>query len=307
MQRLRSALLAGLVFAAAAIVLHDSAGRSADAQTAAPASQTILHAARVSASDLEVGGELAGLPAGSTRYITREDLLVLPQVSYRVTGDVNFGGPTQVSGVTLEELANRLGAVPNADLVVAVCDDAYRANYPRAYIAAHRPLLVLEIDGKPPSGWPKSADGGDMGPYMISHPKFTPSFRVLAHTDEAQIPWGVIRLEFRDEKEVFGAIAPRGADANGAAVQAGYRIAQQNCFHCHNMGSEGGQKSGLSWQVLATWASGSPDFFAAYVRDPKSKNARAQMPGHPNYDDATVRALIAYFGTFSSATTAEKP
>ncbi len=47
-----------------------------------------------------------------------------------------------------------------------------------------------------------------MGPYMISHPKFTPSFKILSHPEEAQIPWGVVRLEFRNEKAVFSANYP---------------------------------------------------------------------------------------------------
>ena len=31
-------------------------------------------------------GDLAGLPSGTTRYLTRDDLLALPQVSYTVCG-----------------------------------------------------------------------------------------------------------------------------------------------------------------------------------------------------------------------------
>ena len=83
----------------------------ARAQTQSAGSAVVtskLHEARVSPSDLEVGGELAGLPPGTTRYITREDLLALPQMSYTVTDDSNFVGATRVSGVLLEELARRL-------------------------------------------------------------------------------------------------------------------------------------------------------------------------------------------------------
>jgi hypothetical protein len=40
------------------------------------------------------------------------------------------------------------------------------------------------------------------------------------------------------------------------------------------------------------------------VRNPKEKNPNAQMPSLPEYDDATLRALIAYFQTF---TMREKP
>jgi mono/diheme cytochrome c family protein len=278
-------------------------GKEVHAQTS---SAVAMLPARSSSADLEVGGELAGLPPGTNRYITRDTLLALPQVTYTVADDTNFTGPTQLSGVLLEELTRHLAAAPQSNLVVAVCDDLYRANYPSAYIAAHHPLLVLKINGQPPSGWPKDAEGHglDMGPYMISHPKFMPSFRILAHSDEPQIPWGVVRLEFRNEKIVFGAIAPRGPHAGEPAVQAGYRIAQQNCFRCHNMGAEGGQKAAHPWLVLSAWAIASSEYFAAYVRNPQAKNPHAQMPGNPGYDDATVAALRSYFQTFSPQ---EKP
>ena len=57
-----------------------------------------------------MSGALAGLPPESTRYITREELLAMPQVSFTVTDDTNFTGPTKIRGVKLEELARRLGA-----------------------------------------------------------------------------------------------------------------------------------------------------------------------------------------------------
>jgi mono/diheme cytochrome c family protein len=162
-------------------------------------------------------------------------------------------------------------------------------------------VLVLEVNGKPPAGWPKDSQEHtfDMGPFMISHPRFTPGYKILSHAEEAQIPWGVVRIEFREEKIVFGAIAPRGPHAQDREVQDGYRIAQQNCFRCHNAGREGGQKSGLSWEALSEFAAASPKDFAAYIRAPLAKNPRAQMPGNPQYDDATLAALTAYFRTFS--------
>lgn len=197
------------------------------------------------------------------------------------------------------------GAAPESDMVVAICDDKYRANYPRAYMEKHDPLLVLKVDGRLSPRWPKDPEThGSMGPYMISHPKFTPSFRILSHADQAQIPWGVVRIEFRDEKSLLGVIAPRGPHAQDNSVQAGYRIAQQNCFRCHAMGPEGGEKSGRPWLVLAAWAMASPEYFSAYVRDPKKKNPHAEMPANTGYDDATIRALRDYFATFIGA---EKP
>ena len=259
-----------------------------------------LHEKRDSARDLEVAGNLADVPPGATRYLRREDLLALPQVSYTINDDANFKGPTRVSGVSLEELARHLNASPQSDLIVAICDDLYRTNYSRSYITAHDPLLVLFIEGKAPEDWPKDSQshGISIGPYLISHPVFASRSKVLSQPEEPQIPWGVVRLEFRNEEKVFGAIAPRGPTAEEPAVQYGYHIAQQNCFRCHNLGAEGGQKAGRPWLVLATWANASPEYFAAYVRNPKSKNPHAQMPGFSRYDDATMQALISYFCTF---------
>ena len=293
--------VASLLLAGGMTLDYAKPGDTAAAPAAGSVDASKLRTARQSSSDLEVGGELAGMPRGVTRYITREDLLALPQLTYTVADDPNFAGPTTISGVALADLAASLAAAPHAAMVVAICDDKYRANYPREYIAAHRPLLVLTVNGQPPSGWPKDSEGHgyDMGPYMISHPQFAPSFKVFSHADEPQIPWGVVKIEFRDENMVFGTISPPGHSSE-PLVKAGYRIAQQNCFRCHNMGREGGQKSGVPWQALSARAAASPEYFAAYVRDPHSRNPHAEMPGNSGYDDATLGALVAYFRTFSA-------
>ena len=291
-----AALLLG--FTAGAVRLHASRQPAADDA----AQHVILHPSRSSPLDLEVGGELAGVENHETRYISREDLLALPQVKFTVNNDANFAAPVEIRGVTLEELAKHLGESPQSGLVVAICDDLYRANYSRAYIAAHHPVLVLEINGQPPEGWPKDHEthGFSMGPFMITHAHFTPRFKILSHPDEPQIPWGVVRLEFRNEEKAFATIAPRGPSANAPDVQAGYRIAQQNCFRCHNMDGEGGQKAGHPWLVLSAWATADPDYFRGYIHNPRSKDSHSQMPAFPEYDDATLNALRAYFSSFTS-------
>ena len=266
---------------------------------------------RTSPSDLEIGGDLLGTPAQidahTTRYATREQLLALPQVSYTVTNDANFRGPTQISGVALDELLQVLTENPESELAIAVCIDKYEAHYRVPISTAHHPVLVLKIDGKDPADWPKFSTGADMGPYLISSPDFKPSFKILSHEDEPQIPWGVVRFEIRSEDVVFNAIRPRGAGADSREVQDGYRIAQQNCFRCHNSGDEGGTKAQRPWAVLATWATASPEYFAAYIHDPKSKNPKAKMEGFPNYDAATLAALTKYFQTFNEDTKGGKP
>jgi mono/diheme cytochrome c family protein len=262
-----------------------------------------LHESRMTESDLEVGGLLGKGTDNKTRYVLYADLLKLPQVSYEISDDSNFKEKTRISGVELDELKKSLNAVASSDLVVAICNDGYRASYPTEYRRAHRPLLVLKVNDRPPADWPKSHDGGGIGPYLISHPKFSPSFKILSHTDEPQIPYGVTRLEFRDQRQVFGAIRPRGRYPREATVWEGYRIAQQNCFRCHNYGQEGGRMAGHPWQVLGAWAAADPAHFRAYVRNPRAVNAAGHMPGNPQYDDVTIEAIRQYFATFAAGPT----
>ena len=262
-------------------------------------SSNYLRGVRQSENDLEIGGELSGVTPGSSRYIAYGDLLKLPQVTYTVSDDSNFSGKTQISGIELDVLARSLGAAPGAQLVVAICYDGYRTNYPTAYLRAHRPMLVLKINGKTQANWPKAHGGGSLGPYLISSPKFTPAFKILSHTDEPQIPFGVTRVEFRDENAVLGSIAPRGHLPVNSPVMNGYLIAQQNCFRCHNMGSQGGQMAGRSWPILAMWALTEPDYFRRYVKNPQSVDPKNRMPSFPNYDAETIEALRRYFASFA--------
>jgi mono/diheme cytochrome c family protein len=259
-----------------------------------------LHAERSSPDDLELGGELRGLPPGSTRYIRYGDLLRLPQETYTVSGDSNLKGKSKIEGVSLEVLARFFGEAPDDAMIVAICYDQYRTNYPRDYVAAHHPLLVLRINGQLRDHWPKSEYGGPLGPYMISHPFFKPAFKVLSHEDEPQIPFGVTRIELRRESRVFGAIRPPGDWAEGSAVAQGYTIARQDCFRCHNMGAEGGTMAGRSWLQLAKGAQEDGNRFRQTIRDPASVTPGAKRPAHTDYDDATLDALTAYFRTFST-------
>jgi mono/diheme cytochrome c family protein len=293
-----------------ALNLHDASAQTTGAVAAA---QKPLYARlawkRTSPSDLEIHGDIrGGSPEQPKRFDTREQLLALPQVSYTVTNDANFIGPIQISGVGLDQLLHALAANPESDIAVAICTDGYATHYDHPYIAAHHPVLALKINRKDPADWPKFHENGAyMGPYLISSPDFKPSFKILSHEDEPQIPWGVVQLKIQSEAAVFDAIRPRSPGAASQEVLDGYRIAQQNCFRCHNSGDHGGTKAQRPWTVLSTWANASPDFFAAYIHDPKSKNPKSQMQAFPNYDATTLNALTKYFQSFNDDAKSKKP
>jgi mono/diheme cytochrome c family protein len=265
---------------------------------AAAKPQLPLDRQRSSPQDLEVSGDVPGIPAGEKRFVHYADLGRLPQVSFTVKDDANFSSPVKLSGVPLDALLRALGIVSGKQLIAASADDGYESHYTAEYRAAHHPFLVLRIDGREPANWPKGPDGENYGPYLISHASFTPTFHVLAQKEESQIPYGVIGLRFLDEDAVLKPLRPPGALPASPATQ-GYRIAVQNCLRCHREGNIGGTKSPFGWPQMALIAQGNPAAFGKYVVRPNSVNPEANMPANPEFDPATIAALTAYFRSFA--------
>lgn len=262
----------------------------------------LLHHERLAASDLEVTGLVEGLRLGETGYLRYDDLLKLPQTRAVISDEPDFRGPPlHISGVSLETLAAAIGVQPQSDLIAAPCADRYKPYLPSEYVAQHHPILVLKIEGKPLDVWAKQAHQYDPSPYELLYDHFVPAFRVLAHSDQPQLPENLVRLEFTTQAAIFGAIAPRGNFAPGSPEENGFRIAKQNCLRCHYMGDAGGTKSGRTWLSLGEWAREQPAFFESYVKNPQKMETHAHMEGSPQYDKPTLDALAAYFRTFSDA------
>jgi len=89
------------LFAFAAIFLLAASSQSSPA----------LHEKRQLPSDLEVSGTLAGLPSESTRHISREELLAMPQVNFTVADDTNFTGPTKIRGGEARRTGSAIGRI----------------------------------------------------------------------------------------------------------------------------------------------------------------------------------------------------
>ena len=287
----------------AAVVLALCALAScAAAQTHTGGSLTIA-SVRHAADDLEVTGMVAGLPAGAVGYVSYADLAKLAQITTTIQNDSNFADQpskgVRISGIYLDQLAKALGALPQSDLIDALCTDRYRSHYPADYIAAHRPLFALKINGERPAAWAAKTKEYDPGPYFITHANYVPRYKVLSHSEEAQIPDNLIRLNFTTVAATFGPITPRGNFPPDSAVAQGFTIAKQNCLRCHFLNSVGGTKSGLDWRSLSTWAQEQPKFFQQYVQNPQSVDPHAHMEGNPTYDAATLEALTAYFRAFT--------
>ena len=267
---------------------------------------TLVHSTRESASDLEITGMAPGPTANSSGYMGYAELARLPQVEATIADDPDYPGVTMhVTGVYLETLAKAIGEHSSFDLIDTLCTDGYRSHFPADYIALHRPILALKIDGMLPTAWAVQEHQDDPGPYLVVYEHFVPAFHVLSHVDRPQLPANVVRLNFSTAAATFGAIAPRGRFAANSQEKQGFAIAKQNCLRCHSQGPYGGTKSGLDWNDLSTWAREQPAYFANYIHGPRGGNAR--MPGNPEYDAATLAALTAYFRTFTAQAPATRP
>jgi cytochrome c553 len=290
--------VAGLLAVASALAIGlNEREKEAGQEQAANAQQLPLHANRLSATDLEFSGDVPGSQAYAGMYASYAELLGLRRATFTVTDDANFPDKAALGGVSLDELMQTLHVPDKKTLVAAVCDDGYEAHYSADYRAAHDPFLVLTINGKAPALVKRSGEEGAYGPYLISHPRFVARYRILSHSEETQIPNGVIELRFLNDDEVLNAIHPRGNFAADTPQIQGYEIAKENCLRCHNAGDYGGHKAGITWSVLGKIAGKRPKYFRAYIKDPQAESDYAEMPGFPEYDDATLAALTEYFQT----------
>jgi hypothetical protein len=303
---MRILVLAGLLAICSAPILDLTlAQKPTGEDSPLPVPLLVLHEKRTSPTDLELSGDVPATSSYNRRYVAYSDLLKLPHVTFMVTDDSNFHSAVRITGIYLDELMRAFNIPEKDTMIGAVCDDGYEAHYPVDYREAHHPILVLTVNDKQLALTKRMADGGSYGPYLISHAVFTSRYHTLAHPEEAQIPNGVVGLRFLREDDVFRAIQPRENYAPGSPQMQGYLIARENCFRCHNAGAYGGRKAGIPWGALATMARTRSDYFEAYIKDPESESPYAEMPGFPDYDEATLSALTAYFRAVSKGTRAK--
>jgi hypothetical protein len=250
---------------------------------------------RASAFDLQVSGDLAGVPPGTVRYVRYSDLRALPATVLRVTGEF-FPGEQDLTVVFLGDLAKELSANPGADCVLASCVDRYASVFPADFIARYRPFLVLAIDGAAPDKWPPKGMDYNPGPYAITvSEKLAPGVAGWIDLDHKR-PWGVSGIEFaRFSARFADAYTGRWSSLSPRAA-AGRDIWINACDSCHLGPGRifSGNQSRQAFPIIAAIARGDPPLFKRYVRDPKSVISTAKMEPHPNYTEAQLDSIIAF-------------
>lgn len=268
------------------------------------AGRSPFHIERKADSDLEISGKVQGIRPGESRFVAREYLLGLPQVDSFIEHSEVLAGRSEpgipVRGVYLDVLANSLGASSEASSVAAICADGYTSIFPEKYIQQHRPIFVLTIEGLTPHEWAVRHHSFDAGPYFVGYQHFVPSFQVLSHSDRPAEPDGMTKIVFESEEQLYAGIVPGGsAGVPQMELEKGYLIARQNCYRCHNAGTNGGTKASVSWKQIGAVAKKEPQRFKKWVSDPQSIDRKSKMPPNKDYDQPTLSVLQRYFASFA--------
>jgi cytochrome c2 len=254
-----------------------------------------LQTERTSRFDLEVTGTLVGAPDGARRYVRYADLCALPTTKLLLS-DEFIQGRQEVTVVFLSDFWKAMPVPPDADCLLATCQDEYASVFRREFIAAYRPFFVLKINGAGPDQWSGHGPASDPGPYAITvSTPLVPAaggFLSLEHKK----PWGVVTVEFARYAEKFhDAYAGRWASLSTRAA-AGRELWVNACASCHPGPGRtfSGTKSHQAFAILTAIARGDPALFRRYVRQPTSVSADAKMEEHGYFTDDQLQAIIAF-------------
>ena len=89
---------------------------------------------RAAATDLEISGDLIGTPVHSDTLCHSRTTACVAANQFHGYERRQFRGPTEISGVALDEMLKALTEKPESEVAIAVCIDKYETHYPRSYI-----------------------------------------------------------------------------------------------------------------------------------------------------------------------------
>jgi mono/diheme cytochrome c family protein len=247
---------------------------------------------------LRVFGKLAGRT--NNVVVGYPALLAKAAPPVKVELDPELGRAAEFRGVALAELPRLLGAGPDSDLIILRAADNYFSCFPKDYVDRHQPFLAVEIDGAPPSRWPKTSYGAALGPYLVSHPKFVGAELLPGLKESPRFPYAVVSLEFARAAETLDRLKVAGAATNHS-LRIGETLALSACISCHHAGDFGGTLAQRPWVILSTWAKADPGYFRRYVRDTKAVNPAAKMGGFKDWPAEAIEAVRGYFAAYSPA------
>lgn len=162
---------------------------------------------------------------------------------------------------------------------------------PGAFLAFGEPGLMRGPDARP--SFAKIARRGlNPGPYYLVWIGAT-------QADPLRHPWPyqLETIQVAPFAEAFPRTVPKGLDPSDRGW-LGYALFQRSCASCHAINGEGG-KVGPDLNVPRSIVEYRPEAqIRGYIRNPEATRYTS-MPAHPNFSEADLDALIAYFSAMS--------
>ena len=145
-----------------------------------------------------------------TVYYSYDQLLTLPTVTVKTERDPNTNTPATYTGVYISDLFEAFGADASFDVIGANSVGYYNKQYyDRDYLARHRPILLLKLDGKPPADWPTTEHESWLGPYCVVHESFSPAETIYGYVEQPRSVCKVVSLELTSFTQSLGRLTPK--------------------------------------------------------------------------------------------------
>ena len=269
-----------------------------------------LWATRTSDGDLALSGDWGAVPAGETRYVTREALAALPGVKTVTDRVWPTADPVEMTILPLTVLWAALEPDADADGIVLTCGDRWESWMPLSLLEAKGPYLILYYDGRAPvdeGGWPAFLGIEPMAPYYAfvsptEHPDFVDAtpFGMISATQ-------IWEHTAANETERYAPFFTGGmAELAGPAAKGG-ELFLARCNNCHQGADEvGGNVSQRPFVILQAHATLNADYFVKMVTDPKQFYPETIMPRHLDLTAEDFDALIAFMAATKAVTSPVK-
>lgn len=257
-----------------------------------------LHAERQNESDLKIS-YMDAKGKETAQYLVFEDLLQFPTQEMTLPLEM-YDEPQACRILMLDVFLKALPGNPVYDTLVADCVDGYFSYYTQSFIDEYKPFFVLQINGKNPSDWKRTASGGWMGPYLILvSEKITPAFKTLVD-GEHKLPWGVNHVRLVNYEMLFAPLFSGNFSKLSASAERGRFLYLENCASCHAWedGSFGGTKSNRNVPVIASQATFNEKYFRDYLEDPQKFMPDSTMPAQTHYGEEEVSAVIDFLRAY---------
>lgn len=202
----------------------------------------------------------------------------------------------------------RFRAMPLEPILVQGFGETAATLRTHAYILRARDGYAVPIDGRTllEGGAHVAFDDVDVPgfePIGPRHVSPAPLYLIWTRPGQSDLtthprPYQLASIEIARVEELYPHVVPSGEPADGSAMQ-GYRLFVDRCIRCHAINREGG-RVGPDLNVPQSIVEYRPEpQIRAYIRDPRSFRYGA-MPSHPDLDEPSLDALLAYFRAMST-------